>query len=369
MRRHVLTLAFAAASLAAALPTAAAHAAGGGTPAPRAADGGVYATVRATDAQQRAFWADQENRGTLRPFKGELRDWKPNATPPKAEALGAGRTVKAPAATPTVKGKRQFAVGSAGETRLRATTGRVRIAVPSEEKPGWWDIVVCTGNVITSNNKDMVATARHCIPHDDQGRINPRTEYEFTPGYYVDANGEHAPYGKWTTRGLGVVGSLTDPAPQTDDTAFLALNTQNGTHVQDAVGASGYQFNIGSLPRQVVFAGIPGNSNQFHMCVKQPYWGSDNPPQIMGSGGPCTGDSDLSGGASGGPLLSGDTFDSGPIQIGDYSGSAGNDPGAAAWRDTALAVFNNMQGTNGQPAQNKVTTLTNWNNNLADLYQ
>ncbi|PKV83218.1 RICIN domain-containing protein [Streptomyces sp. TLI_146] len=28
-----------------------------------------------------------------------------------------------------------------------------------------------------------------------------------------------------------------------------------------------------------------------------------------------------------------------------------------------------MRGTNGQPAHNKVTTLTNWNNNLADLYQ
>ncbi|PKV83219.1 trypsin-like serine protease [Streptomyces sp. TLI_146] len=209
---------------------------------------------------------------------------------------------------------------------LRATTGRVRIAVPSEEKPGWWDIFACTGNVITSNNKDMVATARHCIPHDDQGRINPQTEYEFTPGYYVDANGEHAPYGKWTIRGLGVVGRLTGPAPQTDDTAFLALNTQNGTHVQDAVGASGYQFNIGSLPRQVVFAGIPGSSNQFHMRVKQPYWGCDNPPQIMGSGGPCTGDSDLSGGASGGPSSTATPSTAGPSRSATTPGAPATTP-------------------------------------------
>ncbi|MFC0842576.1 RICIN domain-containing protein [Streptomyces noboritoensis] len=369
LRRHALTLVFAAVSLAAALPTAAAHATGGGAPAPRAADGGVYATADATDAQQRAFWAEQESKGTLRPFKGELRDWTPNATPPKVKALGAGQTVKAPAASPTRKGKSQFTAGSAGETRLRATTGRVRIAWPDEKRPGWWAISLCTGNVIVSDSKDMVATARHCIPHDDQNRINPQAEYEFTPGYYVDADGEHAPYGKWTTRGLGVVGSFTGPAPQTDDTAFLALNTQNGTHVQDAVGASGYQFNIGSLPTQVVFAGIPAKSNQFHTCVKQPYWGDNNPPQIVGSGGPCTGDTDLSGGASGGPLLNGDTFDSGPIQIGDYSGSSGNDPAAAAWRDAALAVFSNLQGAGGQPAHNKITTLTNWNNNLADLYE
>ncbi|MFD9796603.1 hypothetical protein ACFWXK_37285 [Streptomyces sp. NPDC059070] len=369
MRRHVLTLTFAAASLAAALPTAAAHAAGAGAPAPRASDGGVYATADTSDAQQRAFWDQHDSNGTFRPFKGEMRDWKPDATPPKADAPGAGKPVKAPATAPVRKAKSGITAGSPGETRLRATTGRVRIAWPNEEKPGWWNISLCTGNVISSDSKDMVATARHCIPHDGQGRINPQAEYEFTPGYYTDDKGEHAPVGKWTYRGLGVVGSFTVNAPQTDDTAFLALNTQNGTHVQDAVGASGYQFNIGSLPSQVVFAGIPADSNQFHTCVKQPYWGSDNPPQIMGRGGPCTGGSDLPGGASGGPLLNGDTFDSGPVQIGNYSGSAGDDPAAAAWRDPAYAVFNSMQGVNGQPAHNKITTLTNANNNLADLYQ
>lgn len=367
LRRHALTLALAAASLTAALPTVPAYADGPAAPTPRVADGGVYRTATATDAQQRAFWARHDTKGTLRPFKGERRDWKPNATRPKAKALGTGQAVKAPATSPAEAGRSMLTPGSAGDTRLRATTGRIRMSWPDENNPGWWFVNVCTGNVITSDSKDMVATARHCIIDDGKGGINPKAVYEFTPGYYKDVDGDHAPYGTWTFRSVGVVGSFT-VAQQTDDTAFLALNTQNGTHVQDAVGSSGYQFNVGSLPAQVVFAGIPANSNLFHTCARQPYWGSDNPPQIMGTGGPCTGDSELSGGASGGPLLNGDTFDSGPTQIGNFSGSANNDPAAAAWRDAALAVFGNLQGADGRPAHNKVTTLTNANSNLADLF-
>ncbi|GAA0412279.1 RICIN domain-containing protein [Streptomyces luteireticuli] len=372
MRRHAIALTLAAASLAVGLPAAQAYAVTPAAPAPsvpRTADGGAYARATATDAQQRAFWTRHDKDGTFRQFKGELRDWKPKAERPGTKTPTAGHTMKAPATAPRQKGKSRFAAGSAGDTGLRATTGRIRIAWPDENRPGIWIISLCTGNVITSDSKDTIATARHCIPHDDQGRVNPKAEYEFTPGYSKDSNGtEHAPYGKWTYRAVGVVGDFTN-APQNNDTAFVTLNTQNGTHVQDAVGASGYQFGINSLPGQVVFAGIPAKSNQFHTCAKQPYWGPDNPPQLLGKGGPCTGDSDLSGGASGGPILNGDTFDNGPTQIGDFSGSYGDAPAAAVWRDAAFAVFRSLQGSGGgRPAHDKVTTLTNWNNNLADLY-
>ncbi len=369
LRRHAFTLALATAGLAAALPMAQVYAAtpttGPTASAPRTADGGAFARATATDAQQRAFWTEHEKDGTLRQFTGKLPDWKPKAEPPRAKEPDAGRIVQAPAAAPQQQGKSRFAAGSPGETRLRATTGRIRIAWP--DGGSWW-ASVCTGNVITSDSKDVVATARHCIPHDKQDRIISEAQYEFTPGYSKDADGtEHAPYGKWTFRSVGVVSGGSDQ--QTSDTAFLAFNTQNGTHVQDKVGASGYRFGITSLPNQVVIAGIPANSNQFHTCVRQPYWGPDNPPQILGHGGPCTGDSELSGGASGGPLLDGDTFDSGPVQIGNFSGSRVNDAAAAVWRDAALAVFRSVQGQGGgQPGHDKVTTLTNANNNLADLY-
>ncbi|MCA6095607.1 hypothetical protein LE181_26035 [Streptomyces sp. SCA3-4] len=349
MRRHVVTLALTTAGLAAVLPTVQVHAATPTTPpaasAPRTADGGVDARATATDAQQRAFWTEREKNGTLRPFTGTLPDWKPKAEPPRAKEPGAGGTVKAPAAAPQQKGKSRFAAGSPGEVRLRATTGRIRIAWPDEKNPSTWWVSACTGNVITSDSKDVVATARHCIPHD-QGRINSKAQYEFTPGYSKDADGtEHAPYGKWTFRSVGVVNDGTDR--QTSDTAFLALNTQNGTHVQDKVGSSGYRFGTTSLPNRVVLAGIPGNSHQFHTCVREPYWGPDNPPQILGRGGPCTGDSELSGGASGGPLIDGDTFDSGPVQIGNFTGSLGDDAAAAVWRDAAFAVFRSVQATGG----------------------
>ncbi|MEU1356561.1 hypothetical protein ABZ410_22050 [Streptomyces cinnamoneus] len=363
MRRHVVTLALATAGLAAVLPTAQVHAAtptaGPAASSPRTADGGVHARATATDAEQRAFWTEHEKNGTLRQFTGKLSDWKPKAESPRAKEPGTGQTAKAPAVAPQQKGKSRLAAGSPGENRLRATTGRIRIAWPDETNPSTWWVSACTGNVITSDSKDVVATARHCIPHDKQGRIISQAQYEFTPGYSKDADGaEHAPYGKWTFRSVGVVSD--GASQQATDTAFLAFNTQNGTHVQDKVGASGYRFGITSLPNQVVIAGIPANSNQFHTCVKQPYWGPDNPPQILGRGGPCTGDSELSGGASGGPLLDGDTFDSGPVQIGNFSGSLGNDAAAAVWRDAALGVFRSVQGADGgQPGHDKVTTLTN----------
>lgn len=45
------------------------------------------------------------------------------------------------------------------------------------------------------------------------------------------------------------------------------------------------------------------------------------------------------------------------------------DAASAVWREAALAVFRFVQGTDGgRPGHVKVTTLTNANNNLADLY-
>ncbi|WP_372405596.1 RICIN domain-containing protein [Streptomyces luteireticuli] len=376
MRRHAVTLALAAASLTAALPTAQAYAAtpaaGPATSAPRAADGGVQVRATATDAQQRAFWIEHEKKGTLREFKGELKDWKPKSEPAKgkSKAKPEGKSkvaAKAPATPPRQKGRSRLAAGSSGENWLRGTTGRLRIAWPDENNPSVWWVGSCTANVITSDSKDTIATARHCIPHDKQNRIIP-AQYEFMPGYSKDADGtEHTPYGKWTFRSLGVVDDSS--SLQTSDSAFLTLNTQDGVHIQDKVGASGFQFGISTLPNRVVLAGIPASSNQFHTCAKEPYWGPDNPPQILGKGGPCTGDSDLSGGASGGPLLNGDTLDSGPVQIGDYSGSYLQDAAAAVWRDAAYAVFRSLQDQGQGPAHDMVTTLTNANGNLADLYE
>ncbi|MDT0448277.1 hypothetical protein [Streptomyces hesseae] len=347
MRRHAVTLALATAGLAAVLPMAQVYATTPTTApaasAPRAADGGVQALATATDAQQRAFWTEHEKNGTFRRSTGELPDWKPAAEPTRATEPGAGRAAKAPAVAPQQNGKSRFAAGSPGENRLRATTGRIRIAWPDEKNPTTWWVTSCTGNVVTSDSKDVIATARHCIRHDDQGRVDSKAQYEFTPGYSKDANGtEHAPYGKWTFRSVGVVNDSA--GRQSSDSAFLALNTQNGTHVQDKVGSSGYRFGTATLPNRVVIAGIPVKSDQFHTCVKEPYWGPDNPPQILGRGGPCNGDSDLSGGASGGPLLDGDTFDNGgPVQIGNFSGSLGEDAAAAVWRDEAFAVFRSVQ--------------------------
>ncbi|WP_190109249.1 hypothetical protein [Streptomyces cinnamoneus] len=136
-------MSLAAASLVAALPVVQAYAAtpatGPAVSTPGTADGGVHARATATDAQQRAFWTEHEWNNTLREFKDTLKDWNPKAEQPRAEEAGAGQTVTAPAAAPRQKGKSRFAAGSLGESRLRAATGRIRIAWPNETDPtSWW---------------------------------------------------------------------------------------------------------------------------------------------------------------------------------------------------------------------------------------
>lgn len=56
---------------------------------------------------------------------------------------------------------------------------------------------VCTANVVTSNNHDVIATARHCVMDISTGAWY--TNFQFAPSY----NKGSAPYGWWTWRSAG----------------------------------------------------------------------------------------------------------------------------------------------------------------------
>lgn len=192
--------------------------------------------------------------------------------------------------------------------------------------PGVGDYI-CTANVVTANNRDVIATARHCVMDIATGKVF--ANFRFAPGY---SNG-NTPFGWWTWRAAGW--RIDDTGPGGDN-AFIVLNTggNNGGHVQDAVGGSGLGFNWG-LATQAYGFGIPGSTNTAVWCGGKPYNGPSGGVQIPNCNG-------LSGGASGGPFVVNFQSDQSATQTASFFGSWG-DSYFAYYRNAALEVYNGAQ--------------------------
>ena len=100
----------------------------------------------------------------------------------------------------------------------------------------------CTGSVVSSNNRDVVATAGHCVTsgttwHD---------EVVFAPGYYgatcpvshhpVEALCGVSPYSQWPVRLLVANEHFRAGTGQGVDYGFMAAQTLGGKHIQEVVG-------------------------------------------------------------------------------------------------------------------------------------
>ncbi|MFB7470472.1 trypsin-like serine peptidase [Kitasatospora sp. NPDC056184] len=243
-----------------------------------------------------------------------------NWNPGKQSTLD-GEPLTIPATVPTVapKAGAKAAAGPTAAASVWGTTGRLRTGGG-----------VCTANVVSSANRDVIATARHCVEggHD----------FEFAPNY--DAG--NAPYGWWTWRSAGWVDA---PAPQ-GDIAFIVLNTQNGRHIADVVGATGIGFNQ-PVNNYAHIIGIPGrkDAKDEHMlwCGGQPVAGPEQPSTALIDN--CIG---LDGGSSGGPFfVNYNQNDGSAVQTGDfvtgYSWQGKWWAVSAYYRDDAYNVFNGAQ--------------------------
>lgn len=191
---------------------------------------------------------------------------------------------------------------------------------------------VCTANVVTSNNRDVIATARHCVMDIATGTWF--TDFQFAPSY----DRGNAPYGWWTWRSAGVRVDDTSPG---GDNAFIVLNAggNGGAHVQDAIGSSGIGFNV-STNNYAHAIGIPANLDYAVWCEGTPvdsYNGGVHIPDCQG----------LSGGASGGPFIFDYASDGSAMQTATFFGSwgSGTDGNSyfAYYRDASLDVYNGAQ--------------------------
>ncbi|MDH6539615.1 trypsin-like serine peptidase [Streptomyces lavendulae] len=82
----------------------------------------------------------------------------------------------------------------------------------------------CTAAVVHSADRDVIATAAHCLDHPDTT--------VFAPGY---RDGK-APYGVWRLTGVNVAGDWTDHKDPDDDIAFATLAPLDGAQIEDVVG-------------------------------------------------------------------------------------------------------------------------------------
>jgi len=216
---------------------------------------------------------------------------------------------------------------SSGPSRLQpmssvwSTIGRLVFTVPGKGD------YLCSANVVTSDNRDVIATARHCVM--DIGTGQTYDNFRFAPSYSQG----NAPYGWWNWRSMGWRVDDTSPG---GDNAFIVLSTggNNNSHVQDAMGSSGIGFNQPSNS-YAHGIGIPADKDYAVWCEGQPYDGPQGGVQIPN----CIG---LSGGASGGAFIVNYQGDGSAMQTGSFYGSWG-DSYFAYYRDAAWQVYNGAQ--------------------------
>jgi hypothetical protein len=201
------------------------------------------------------------------------------------------------------------------------TIGRLVFTVPGKGD------FICTANVVSSNNHDVIATARHCVM--DIGTGQTYENFRFAPS----ENRGNAPYGWWNWRSMGW---RVDDTGAGGDNAFIVLATggNNGRHVQDVVGGSGIGFNW-ATNNYAYAIGIPGDKDYAYSCQGQPYDGPSRGVQIPN----CIG---LTGGASGGAFVVNYQPDGSAVQTASFMGSWG-DAYFAYYRDEAWQVYNGAQ--------------------------
>jgi hypothetical protein len=303
LRRFTLTTLAAAASLCAALTPVTAVA------QERPADsgtGGATAVSTTSRAQLDAYWTP-ERIGAAKPMAVS------SSAPAAKLASGAGtkslgKPVHIPATRPVADEGVQL------RSSVWGTVGRLFFSIPGKGD------YICSANVVTSNNRSVVSTARHC------GFGEGGTNYRFAPGY----NKGNAPHGWWGWRSAGWVTG----GGQENDSAFLVLDTPDGRRVQDVVGSTGLAFNWSSNYAHII--GLPGDKDFAVWCEGQGYAGPGG-QRLMNN---CNG---LPGGASGGAWIENYQPDGSAVQTGSYSGSYGSAAAASAWNSSAQDVWNGAQ--------------------------
>lgn len=154
---------------------------------------------------------------------------------------------------------------------------------------------ICSGAVVTAENKDTIITAGHCCFNKatNQWRIND--SFIFIPNY----NSGVEPYGRWAARMMIAYSDWTVNQNYNHDVCFLNLYKNSAEqHIQDVVGSQGiganYQRNVFTYSLGYPYNLDKGEIMQYCSGTAQPSkYGNSYTGQTI----PC----DMAGGCSGGP--------------------------------------------------------------------
>ncbi len=154
---------------------------------------------------------------------------------------------------------------------------------------------VCSGNAVSSVNKNTVSTAGHCL---NEGPGAFATNFTFVPAY----NNGAAPYGQWNATELYAPTLWTSGGDITYDTGFAIVSPPTGPTLSDTVGASGVSFNNSRGLTYSAYgypAAPPFTGGTLQSCYGT---ATDDPfGQTASQGIPCN----MTGGSSGGPWFIG----------------------------------------------------------------
>ncbi|RZU62419.1 trypsin-like serine peptidase [Zhihengliuella halotolerans] len=156
---------------------------------------------------------------------------------------------------------------------------------------------VCSGNSIISSNANTVSTAGHCL---NEGPGAFATNFVFVPAYDDGA----APYGQWAAAELHAPSAWVNNGDMTYDTGFAVVAPLNGQDLNDAVGASGVQFNADRGLGYKAYgypAANPFNGQNLFSCLDGDSSNDPYNPQFNSQGIDCN----MTGGSSGGPWFIG----------------------------------------------------------------
>ncbi|MGW5878895.1 trypsin-like serine peptidase [Nocardiopsis terrae] len=141
------------------------------------------------------------------------------------------------------------------------TTGKVYLTMDGRD-------FTCSASVVDATNSSTLVTAGHCAK---DGRGSWARNWTFVPGHDDGAD----PYGRFTARDLMVSPKWARQADDSYDFAMVVLNSDDGTPVQDRVGAQRLAFDTWTEERardgvQVYTFGYPSASpydgRDLHYC-------------------------------------------------------------------------------------------------------
>lgn len=147
--------------------------------------------------------------------------------------------------SPPRPGAATRALSPAAEAQARRTVGRIYARFPGDEEAAlWWR---GTATVVESDSRDLVLAVAHSLM-DKDGQL--AEEVSFIPDY---RHGQK-PYGEWSARSWALLPGYQRGRNYEDfenDLAVVLLDTNEGRHIQDVVGAQKMCFHADLLPLSV----------------------------------------------------------------------------------------------------------------------